>query len=1165
MPAYRDSPQTFQKLGRFLIERELGRGAFGVVYLAHDPQLERKVALKIPSLKISGSQSQIKRFLREAKAAAGLHHPSIVAVHDAGQIGEYYYIASNFVDGHSLRTLIKQQGKPSHVVAARLIARLSDALRYAHEMGVIHRDVKPDNILVDNRGNPYLVDFGLARRNIEDVLHTQDGTVLGTPAYMSPEQASGSISSIDGRSDQWSLGVIFYELLVGERPFQGDSMQIMYAIQYETIANPRKLDPSIPHDLATICMRCLAKEPKDRFDSCADLALDLERWLRDEPILSRRHSIAEQLRRWSRRNPTSARLAATLLLSILILGSLIGYQWNRAESSLQKATENYDLATRRSLELNDTNEALRASERELQANNLALQQAKDDIERQKENLQAQLLQIREKDSRLQETTLRKSEAEQAQKLAEDKSERELQKRRTEELKNQKLRYVGDIAGVRAAMDNGQTSVAMDLLLQTQNEMRSLEWTLCKSSIEYSTANYEFIDNQSDFQYLRNVSFPNNAIEPNQIDQILETQNIIAVSSDAKRWIHVSGGEDILNGHLPQDYNNNSPPGPRNPDLRAKYSASLVSVQTLDSSAMKFESPMIDAWLSPDGRYAVCLQVHAESAETNPLKTTIRILRSLHLYDLQSGAIQQGVQTKIADLPEDRFTVQRGSTSPANGVYSVDFQADEPPQISACFSQDSSRFLAIQKNGDIAMWDTYQATVTPIARAASILPSSKHTAIRFSETEILLASPNRFHVLAKNNLEFKESRECPWPIDTPEHTLFSRDGSLLGLVQGSQLSFYSLRREKWFDCPLKDADVASCRSFYQPLSSPQVRREYAKTQGVLFAHRDGTKPELVEASNESWVTLQLGSLGVFPFVYQRRSTAENSGAVTLRKSHLGKPPDCLALDNSGNICCCSMGGRLLVFRKNRGASWSTMLDRIVASDRILDLKPQSDGVIWMVTSDGLSRIDASSGTITPFVLPSRPTVCDKIDNGRLAYGTEDGRVCIASSESGETIAEFQAQRGRLKTVAFDSRENYFVAGGEDWNFFFCDTTTGKGKRAGFVDVPTKTLDLNRQSSFLVQLGQDNQAYVYRWPSLKLMYTVSLSSKAPLYAGMSFDGKRLIVVDKRGMYFLEPEYGLIVWEAVRFESEVIQSVLNSDQSVLIAACKDGSILAYPFQLQ
>jgi WD40 repeat protein len=374
----------------------------------------------------------------------------------------------------------------------------------------------------------------------------------------------------------------------------------------------------------------------------------------------------------------------------------------------------------------------------------------------------------------------------------------------------------------------------------------------------------------------------------------------------------------------------------------------------------------------------------------------------------------------------------------------------------------------------------------------------------------------------------------------------------------------LRREKWFACPLNDADFASCVSLYQPLSSSYVRQEYAKTRGVLFAHRDGTRPELVEASNESWVSLQLGSLGVFPFAYQR-STAEKSGAITLRKSRIGKPTDCLALDNSGNLFCCSLGGRLLVFRRNHDASWSTVLDKIVASDRILDLKPHSDGVIWMVTSDGLSRIDAFSGTITPFALAYRPTVCDKTDKDRLVYGTEDGRVCIASSESGATLAEFQVRRGRLKTLAFDPRENYFVAGGEDWNLFFCDATTGKGERAGFVDVPTKALDLNRQSKFLVQVGQDNQAYVYRWPSLKLVHTVSLSSKIPLSAGMSFDGKRLIVVDKRGMYLIEPEYGLVVWEVVRFESEVIQSVLNSDQSVLIVACKDGSILAYPVQLR
>ena len=202
------------RIGRFEIKKELGRGAFGTVYLAIDPQLERPVALKVPHFGVDEQPKSITRFLREAKAAAGLHHPNIVAVHDAGRHDESFYIASAFVDGSSLREKMKADGKPSKKAAVKLVAKLANALGYANEQGVVHRDVKPENILLQKDCVPFLVDFGLARRDSVDVLQTQEGTVLGTPAYMSPEQASGHGASADGRTDQWSLGVILYELLM---------------------------------------------------------------------------------------------------------------------------------------------------------------------------------------------------------------------------------------------------------------------------------------------------------------------------------------------------------------------------------------------------------------------------------------------------------------------------------------------------------------------------------------------------------------------------------------------------------------------------------------------------------------------------------------------------------------------------------------------------------------------------------------------------------------------------------------------------------------------------------------------------------------------------------------------------------------------------------------
>lgn len=242
-----EQPET-RTFGRFLIEAEVGRGAFGNVYKARDPQLDRVVAIKIPRFNSETTSKQRTRFLIEAKAAASLHHPNIVAVYDAGTIEQQLFIASAFIDGCSLRTLIKTSGRPSQAAVARMVMKIADALAYAHSQGIIHRDIKPENILVNKDGEPFITDFGLARIQDSDSTETRDGAILGTLAYMSPEQAEGQANKVDGRTDLWSLGVILYELLAGKRPFEGGDIQILYSIRYEEPAELRQINSQIDRD-----------------------------------------------------------------------------------------------------------------------------------------------------------------------------------------------------------------------------------------------------------------------------------------------------------------------------------------------------------------------------------------------------------------------------------------------------------------------------------------------------------------------------------------------------------------------------------------------------------------------------------------------------------------------------------------------------------------------------------------------------------------------------------------------------------------------------------------------------------------------------------------------------------------------------------------------------
>jgi hypothetical protein len=332
--APRASPR---QVGDYELIREIGRGGMGVVYEARQQSLNRLVALKLILAGEFASETAVARFKEEAELIASLAHPNIVPIYEIGEDQGCHFYSMKLIDGQSLAqalgssrrreadSLTRATGRPPPHVggynmreSATLLAKVARAVHFAHQRGIIHRDLSPENILLDAEGEPCITDFGLARLVDRDRRLTQTNAILGKPDYMAPEQVDPRGQHVTTASDIFSLGTILYHLITGELPFIAETpLATLALIRNSEPAPPSRLKPAVSRDLETICLKCLAKDPAGRYASAAALADDLERWLRHEPILARPVNALERSWKWIRRNPLKAALVGVGLLAVL--------------------------------------------------------------------------------------------------------------------------------------------------------------------------------------------------------------------------------------------------------------------------------------------------------------------------------------------------------------------------------------------------------------------------------------------------------------------------------------------------------------------------------------------------------------------------------------------------------------------------------------------------------------------------------------------------------------------------------------------------------------------------------------------------------------------------------------------------------------------------------
>ncbi len=1023
-------------LGRFQLREVVGRGGYGIVYRATDPLLDREVALKVVRFG-PGEESRARRVMVEAKAAASLRHPNIVPVFEAGTASHVCYIASELVRGESLHELIKKVFASAAGLDYRRrtgwIRDLAEALDYAHGERIIHRDVKPHNILVGEQGRPQLTDFGLAKRIDDDATLTAADTLLGTPAYMSPEQARGRMQDVGPKSDQYSLGATFYELLTGKSPFEGNLAQVITDVINREPPRPRSLNSEIPADLETICLKAMAKEPDHRYPDCAAFAEDLRRWSEDEPILARRAGAVEQAARIARRNPAAALLVGVVIVLTLAGLAAVTALWQQARANYREALRQEQIADQRREELQRTAErermkTLEAEEARRRAESLA-RELQSEKERAEEN--ARLAQAKEAQARASEERANASaiEAERERdKAIQEKNRADLavadarakhDDLQTQMARERKARYLQSILEAQRAMEDRDARQAETFLADCPAEFRHWEWRYLARRCFQPVPAISFLDHRERVEAVA-LSSIRDSLQTRSLS--LDREWILSGSSDKtiKLWksrtpAPVWTGEQHRGAVTAVAFGGTPPQWMASASL--DRTVGLWRFNSSDSAAPRLEKsfPLEAACLafSPDGNYLAIgtlersiaiwnLEKQEELARLVVAETT-RGQTDYRLEPQSSRATDQppvgGNPVALAFSPDGAFLAAGASDGrlyvwsfPSGEVRWGASTSDAHAQVvtAIAFGPDGSRLLSGGADRNVKLWDA---------------GSGRHLAEFRGHTDTIRGvalTPDGRRLFSGS----RDETVRVWEVATGETLLTLTAGvrePTLGL--NKEIRKFRQKEQRGIDVPIvpgKDKAISSL-----VISDDGLRVVAGCDDKTIKLWDASYDQELIRMDTQS------GSVGCVAFSPDgsRLAAAGGDGRVRVFEAQSGKLiGDVTAHKGPVHAVAFSLDGALLASGDSKGL---VLVSNAETPSKSLEVKEADGGAVLCIA------------------------FCQDPERPLLAWGNREGLIQVVDTTGQGKIRTLRRHKGAVNSLAFHRRGNLLVSGGLDtrvrlWN-------------------------------------------------------------------------------------------------------------------------------------